>query len=174
MAHHAILGAIRRQVNAEERSSVSVEVVIKQEDAEQVAMFKLVNGGGDHSQGQPDVLDLPEVDPQGNTGHQDQTVPDEMHRFPVQFPKDAVSQATNSIPAKAVALMAGIVDEDELEHLHHVLSNMTCLQDHKHKVSGHKAIMLTGPENLHGEERHPWKNGGQRNSPQGPVKPDCE
>src|SRR5881227_551662 len=97
-----------------------------------------------------------------------------MHSFPVKFPKDPVGKATNSIPAKAVAAMAGIVDEDELEHLHHVLPDVSCLQNHDHQVNGHKAIMLTGPEYLHGEKRYPWKNGGQGNGPQSPVQPDCE
>src|SRR5258708_11111847 len=117
-----------------------VEVIIKQEDAKQKAMFKLMDGGGDNCQRQPYILDLAEGDAQDNTGHKDQSVPDEMHRFPIQFPKDAVGIFTNSIPAKAVAAVRRVVDEDELEHLHHMFPDVACLQDHNHEVGGHEAV----------------------------------
>ena len=61
------------------------------------------------------------------TGNEDQPIPDKMHRLAVQFTKDPMGILTNPIPAKAVTTVRRVVDEDELEHLHHMLTNVACL-----------------------------------------------
>src|SRR5947209_15116749 len=123
MAQDTVLRTIAIQnVNAEEVSPVVVEVIIEQEDAEQFDVFDLVDEGSDYRQRQPYILDMAEVESQGNAGDEDQTIPDEMHRFTVQFTEDPVSILTNAIPAPTVAAMRRVVDEDELEHLHHMFA----------------------------------------------------
>jgi len=97
-----------------------------------------------------------------------------MHHLTIQFAKDAVGQAANSIPAKAVAAMGRIVDEGELEHLYDMFPNVACLQDHNHEVDSHESIVFAGPEDLHGEERDPWQDRRQGNRPESPVQPDAE
>ena len=175
VAQDSILCSYAAQnMHAEEVAAVVVEVVIKDIVAEQVAMFKLMDCCCNNSERQPDVLDIAEVDSQDNTGHEDQTIPHKMHQLTIQFPKNAVGKATNSIPVKAVAAILWIVDEGELEHLHHMFPDVTCLQDHNHEVNGHKSIVFAGPEDLHRKERDPWQDRRQGNRPESPVQPDPE
>src|SRR5437764_12339289 len=162
-------------MHAEEVATMIIEVVIALVIAEQVDVFKLVHGSSDNSQVHPDVLGVAEVNAYNNTGDQDQPIPDKMHQLAIQLTENAMSLAAISLPhpTQAGRTGRGIVDEDELEHLHHMLPNMAGLQNHEHKVRRHEPIVLTGPEHLHTEKGDPGENGSQGNGPQRPVEPDA-
>src|SRR5712691_2388771 len=163
-------------MHTEEVAAMIVEVGIKLVVAEQVDVFDLVNGCGCESQGQPDVLRLAEMKPHNNTGYEDQSIPDKMHHLAIQFAKNAMGLAAISLPAPAQAGRIGMrtVDEDELEHLHHMLADMPGLQNHDNEVQCHEPIVLAGPEYLHGEKGDPGEDGSQGNGPERPVEPDAD
>ncbi len=91
------------------------------------------------------------MDAYDNTSDKYETIPDEMYRLTIKFSEDSMCLAAISLPAPAQArrTRVWIVDEDELEHLHHVFADMSCLQDHDSQIQGHETIMFAGPQYLH-------------------------
>src|SRR5258706_431335 len=116
------------------------------------------------------------MDAYDNTGDKYETILDEMYCLTIKFSEDSMCLAAISLPAPAQArrTRVWIVDEDELEHLHHVFADMSCLQNHDSEIDGHETIMFASPQYLHREERYPGENGAKGNSPQCPMQPDAD